>query len=84
MLKNILVALDDSDISERVMESVLKLILPSDGKVILCHVFPTSTSEMEHPADRPYSESSAIHIYKSRSSYNYTRLSCLLIAILNL
>ncbi|NJR16750.1 MAG: universal stress protein [Calothrix sp. CSU_2_0] len=60
MLKNILVALDDSDISERVMESVLKLILPSDGKVILCHVFPTSTSEMEHPADRPYSESSAI------------------------
>ncbi len=72
MLKNILVALDDSDISERVMESVLKLILPSDGEVILCHVFPTSTSEMEHPADLPYSESSAIsylQVEKQLQSY---------------
>jgi nucleotide-binding universal stress UspA family protein len=60
VLKNILVALDDSDIANRVMESVLKLILPSDGKVILCHVFPTPNSETEHPADRPYSESSTI------------------------
>jgi nucleotide-binding universal stress UspA family protein len=60
VLKNILVALDDSDIADRVMESVLKLILPSDGKVILCHVFPTTNSEMEHPADHPYSESSTI------------------------
>jgi nucleotide-binding universal stress UspA family protein len=72
MLKNILVALNDSDISERVMESVVQLNLPSDGKVILCHVFPTPTSEIEHPADRPYSESSAIsylQVEKQLQSY---------------
>ncbi|BAZ39225.1 UspA domain-containing protein [Calothrix sp. NIES-4101] len=72
MLKHILVALDDSDIADRVMQSVHQLILPSDGKIILCHVFPTSNAETEHPADRPYSESSAIsylQVEKQLQSY---------------
>ncbi|BAZ12949.1 UspA domain-containing protein [Calothrix sp. NIES-4071] len=59
MLKKILVALDDSGIADRVIETVHRLLLPSDGKVILCHVFSTSNSIDYIPADRPHSEPSA-------------------------
>lgn len=73
MLKNILVALDDSELSDRVMKSIHKLVLPSDGKVILCHVFPTSNSETELPCDRPNLEStttlSFIQLEKLLQSY---------------
>ncbi|MEH2236695.1 universal stress protein [Nostoc sp.] len=57
MLKNILVALDGSEIAERVIQTLDDLALSKDAKVILCHVFPTPESEMELPADRPQPES---------------------------
>ncbi|MFN6465232.1 MAG: universal stress protein [Nostoc sp. DedVER02] len=57
MLKNILVALDGSEIGERVIQSLDSLALSNDAKIILCHVFPTPESEMELPADRPQPES---------------------------
>lgn len=59
VLNKILVALDDSGIADRVIETVHRLVLPSDGKIILCHVFPTSNSLDELPADRPHPEPSA-------------------------
>ncbi|BAY44746.1 UspA domain-containing protein [Scytonema sp. HK-05] len=72
MLKTILVALDDSELADRVIQALQELVLPKDSKVILCHVFPTSESEMELPADRPQSESptfSYFHIEKQLQSY---------------
>ena len=57
MLNSILVALDGSEISERVIEILDNLALSKDAKVILCHVFLTPESEMELPADRPQPES---------------------------
>ncbi|WP_414589376.1 universal stress protein [Scytonema sp. PCC 10023] len=72
MLKTILVALDDSELADRVIQTLQELVLPKDSKVILCHVFPTSESEMELPADRPQPESPAIsyfHIEKQLQSY---------------
>ena len=72
MLKTILVALDDSELADRVIETLLELVLPQDSKVILCHVFPTTESEMELPADRPHPESSALsylQIEKQLQSY---------------
>ncbi|NWF60848.1 MAG: universal stress protein [Fischerella sp.] len=72
MLKTILVALDASGIAERVIESLNDLVLPKDGKLILCHVFPPPESEMELPADRPHSESLALsylHIEKQLQAY---------------
>lgn len=72
MLKTILVALDDSELADRVIQALQELVLPKDSKVILCHVFPTSESEMELPADRPQPESPAIsyfHIEKQLQSY---------------
>ncbi|MDM9382879.1 universal stress protein [Chlorogloeopsis sp. ULAP01] len=60
MLKNILVALDASEIADRVIETLQDLVLAKDSKVILCHVFPPPESEMELPADRPHPDSPAL------------------------
>jgi len=73
VLKTILVALDGSEIAERVIQSLEDLVLsPQDTKVILCHVFSTPESDIELPADRPGPESptlSYFHIEKQLQSY---------------
>ncbi len=72
MLKNILVALDGSEIAERVIQTLENLALSKDAKIILCHVFPTPESEMELPADRSQPESptfSYFQLEKQLQSY---------------
>ncbi|WP_071188178.1 universal stress protein [Trichormus sp. NMC-1] len=72
MLKTILVALDGSEIADRVIQTLDDLVLSSNTKVILCHVFPTAESEIELPADLPLPESTNVsyfHIEKQLQSY---------------
>ncbi|WP_375512258.1 universal stress protein [uncultured Nostoc sp.] len=72
MLNSVLVALDGSEISERVIQTLDNLALSKDALVILCHVFLTPESEMELPADRPQPESptfSYFQIEKQLQSY---------------
>jgi nucleotide-binding universal stress UspA family protein len=72
VLNSVLVALDGSDISERVIQALDSLVFSKDAKVILCHVFLTPESEMELPADRPQPESptfSYFHIEKQLQLY---------------
>lgn len=72
MLNTVLVALDGSEIAERVIQTLDDLAFSEDARVILCHVFPTPESEIELPADRPQSESptfSYFHIEKQLQSY---------------
>jgi nucleotide-binding universal stress UspA family protein len=72
VLKNILVALDGSEIAERVIQVLDDLVLSAETKIFLCHVFPTPESEMELPADRPHPESptlSYFQIEKQLQSY---------------
>nr|WP_228048657.1 universal stress protein [Nodularia sp. LEGE 04288] len=67
-----MVALDGSEIAERVIQTLNDLVFASDAKVILCHVFPTPESEMQLPADRPHPESpkfSDFHIEKQLLNY---------------
>jgi len=64
MLKNILVALDGSDIAERVIQVLDDLVLSTETKIILCHVFPTPESELELPADRPHPESPTLSYFQ--------------------
>jgi nucleotide-binding universal stress UspA family protein len=64
VLNNILVALDGSEVSERVIQTLDNLALSKDAKVILCHVFLTPESEMELPADRPQPESSTFSYFQ--------------------
>ncbi|MBD2003126.1 MULTISPECIES: universal stress protein [Cyanophyceae] len=53
MLKTILVALDGSELSERVIESLKELQIQPATKIILSHVIPSSESEVEIAVDRP-------------------------------
>jgi nucleotide-binding universal stress UspA family protein len=72
VLNTVLVALDGSEIAERVIQTLDDFAFSEDAKVILCHVFPTSESEIELPADRPQPESptfSYFHIEKQLQSY---------------
>lgn len=72
VLESVLIALDDSEIADRVIETVQRLTLPSDGKVVLCHVFPTPNSEMEFPPDRPHLDGETIsylQVEKKLQSY---------------
>lgn len=59
MLKTILVALDDSEITDRVIQTVHQLLLTPDSTVILCHVFLTP-SQIDLPVDRPNPELPAL------------------------
>ena len=58
VLKTILVALDDSELSERVMSTLRELQLQPATKIILSHVISSAASDLEVAADRPqtYSE----------------------------
>ena len=72
MLKTIVAALDGSEITERIIEFLGKLILPKDCKVILCHVFGPPQSEMQLAVDRPQLDVSGItylQIEKQLESY---------------
>ena len=78
VLNTVLVALDGSDITERVIQTLDNLLLSQDSKVILCHVIPTSDPELEQPADRPKSDSSRVYYWqfeKQLQAYQ-SQLSC--------
>ena len=64
MIKNVLVALDTSEIAPKVVDTLDKLILSPDSTVVFCHVFPTADSEIELPADRPHPESTAVAYFQ--------------------
>jgi nucleotide-binding universal stress UspA family protein len=64
MIKNVLVALDTSEIAPRVIQTLDELILSPDSTVVLCHVFPTADSEIELPADRPHPESTTVSYFQ--------------------
>lgn len=53
MLKTILVALDSTELSDRVIETLKELQLPPDTKVVLSHVIPPRNNDTDVAADRP-------------------------------
>lgn len=72
MLNTIVVALDSSELSFRVMETIQQMQLSPQVKIILAHVIPASDSDLEVAADRPHSEAEAIpyrHIEKQLQAY---------------
>ncbi len=78
MLKTILVALDGSELSERVIESLKELQIQPATKIILSHVIPSSESEVEIAVDRPQTSSEDLpyrQIEKQLQSYQVD-LSC--------
>jgi nucleotide-binding universal stress UspA family protein len=71
VLKIIVVALDSSELSDRVMETIQQLQLSPSAKIVLAHVIPATDSELEI-ADRPQSDADTIpyrHIEKQLQAY---------------
>ena len=64
LLQTILVALDGSELAERVIEVLQELQLQSVQKIILAHVIPPPESDLEILADRP-------HIQAEEAPYRY-------------
>lgn len=56
VLKTVLVAIDDSEFSEQVLQAVGKFQLEPTTKVILVHVVTSGTSDFETVVDRPHAQ----------------------------
>lgn len=77
MLKTILVALDGSDLSQRVIQSLDELQIHSAAKIILTQVIPPPESDGEMVVDRPHGSEELLyrHIEKQLQSYQ-AKLPC--------
>jgi nucleotide-binding universal stress UspA family protein len=78
VLKTILVALDESDLSGRLLQSLQQLQLQPTSKIILCHVISAAGSELEVVADLPHAYSEDLpyrHIEKQLQCYQ-SELPC--------
>jgi nucleotide-binding universal stress UspA family protein len=60
VLKTIVVALDGSDLSEQVIQTVQELQLQPDSQIILCHVIPPPVSDLDMAADLPHAYAAEI------------------------
>ncbi len=71
MLKTILVALDSSELSQRVIQSLDELQIQPATKIILTHVMPSPEPDMEMAVDRPHTSEELLyrHIEKQLQSY---------------
>lgn len=59
MFQTILVALDSSELSERVVQTLDEFKLQPETKVVLTHVIPPLEPDLERPADQPQVEREA-------------------------
>jgi nucleotide-binding universal stress UspA family protein len=71
VLKTILVALDGSELSQRVIESLDEIQIHSATKIILSQVIPPPESDREIAVDRPQGSEELLyrHIEKQLQSY---------------
>jgi nucleotide-binding universal stress UspA family protein len=71
VLKTILVALDSSEVSHRVIQSLDELQIQPATKIILAHVIPAPDSDMEMAVDRPQTSEELLYrqIEKQLQSY---------------
>ena len=77
MLKTIIVALDSSELSQRVIQSLDELQIQPSTKIILSHVIPDAEPDMEMLVDRPHTSEDLLYrnIEKQLQSYQ-TDLPC--------
>lgn len=71
VLKTILVALDSSELSERVIQTVNQLKIQPTTKIILSHVMSSPEPDTELAVDRPHTSEELLyrHIEKQLQSY---------------
>jgi nucleotide-binding universal stress UspA family protein len=71
VLKTILLALDSSELSQRVIQSLDELQIQPATKIILSHVIPSPEPDIETAVDRPHTPEELLyrHIEKQLQSY---------------
>jgi nucleotide-binding universal stress UspA family protein len=71
VLKTILLALDSSELSQRVIQSLNELQIQPATKIILSHVIPSPEPDIETAVDRPHTPEELLyrHIEKQLQSY---------------
>jgi nucleotide-binding universal stress UspA family protein len=71
VLKTILVALDSSELSQRVIQVLNELKIKPSTKIILAHVIPSPDPDMDVAVDKPHTseELQYRHIEKQLQSY---------------
>lgn len=71
MLKTILVAVDSSELSQRVIQTLNELKIQPATKIILTHVLPSPELDTELAADRPHTSEELLyrHVEKQLQSY---------------
>jgi nucleotide-binding universal stress UspA family protein len=77
VLKTILVALDSSELSQRVIQTLDELNIQPATKIVLAHVIPAPETAMEMAADRPHTPEESLyrHIEKQLQTYQ-AQLPC--------
>jgi nucleotide-binding universal stress UspA family protein len=77
VLKTILVALDSSELSQGIIQTLEQLHIQTAAKIILSHVLPSSESDMEIEADFPHKseELTYRHVEKQLQTYQ-EKLPC--------
>lgn len=71
MLKTILVALDDSELSQRVIQTLDELQIQPATKIILCHVVPPPEPDEALVVDRPHVSEEALYQHIERQLQSY-------------
>ena len=71
MLKTILVAVDSSELSQRVTQTLNELKIQPATKIILTHVLPSPELDTELAADRPHTSEELLyrHVEKQLQAY---------------
>jgi nucleotide-binding universal stress UspA family protein len=77
VLKTILVALDSSELSQHLIQSLNDLQIQPATKIILSHVIASGESDMEMAVDRPHSSDELLyrHLEKQLQAYQ-SELPC--------
>lgn len=71
VLKTIVVALDSSELSVRVIQTLEQLKIQPATKIILCHVMPSPEPDQEIPFDRPHSSEELLYQDIERQLQSY-------------
>ncbi|MCP2729320.1 universal stress protein [Limnofasciculus baicalensis] len=71
MLKTIIVALDSSELSQQVIQTLDRLQIQPATKIILCQVIPTAESEEEISVDRPHNSEDILYQEIERQLQSY-------------
>jgi nucleotide-binding universal stress UspA family protein len=71
VLQTILVALDGSETSDQVIQSLNNLQIQLQTKIILCHVLPAALNDTDLEADRPHPSQESFYQTIEKQLYAY-------------